>query len=182
MRTFAACACALAVLALTACGSARDVASSAEPHSVEPSDHGTSAPAEPTAPPSVAPTPNGTPPARGLPKIVGEVPHFSSPSRNIACEITQTSVRCDIEVHSYQPPPEPDGCDGMWGTSLQVGDAAAAHVCVTDSKIGAEEVLEYGTSTVLGDFGCTSRRSGMTCLNVRTDHGFKISRAKITVF
>lgn len=119
---------------------------------------------------------------QGLPKIVGEVGAFSSPSRNIGCTVTEDSARCDIGEHSYQPPAEPDGCSGSWGRSLQVRGGASAFVCVTDSVLGVKETLKYGTSTVVGNFGCTSRRSGVTCLNLQTDHGFKISRAKTKFF
>lgn len=175
MRTVAICV--LVVLLTSACGSAANMVASS------PKESGSTTGAQtPSSTPSVAPSPDGKAPDRGIPRIVGEVGAFSSPSHNIGCTVTKSAARCDIEVHSYEAPDEPDGCAGAWGRSLRVGDGRAAFVCVTDSTLGAKHVLEYGTSTVVGNYGCTSRRTGVTCMNLETDHGFKISRADVSVF
>jgi hypothetical protein len=42
--------------------------------------------------------------------------------------------------------------------------------------------LAYGTSTRFGIYTCTSRRSGLTCTNRRTRHGFTVSRQSQKVF
>ena len=43
-------------------------------------------------------------------------------------------------------------------------------------------VLAYGTSRRFGVYTCTSRRSGLTCRNRRTAHGFTVSRESQKVF
>jgi hypothetical protein len=43
-------------------------------------------------------------------------------------------------------------------------------------------VLAYRKSIRRGRFECTSRRNGMRCVNLRTDHGFKLARRKATWF
>jgi len=60
--------------------------------------------------------------------------------------MTRRHARCDIAQYSYDPPPKPNSCDFDWGTRR------------------------------VGKMRCTSKRSGMRCLNRRTDYGFAISR------
>lgn len=43
-------------------------------------------------------------------------------------------------------------------------------------------VLAYGTSRRFGVYSCTSRRSGLTCKNRRSGHGFTVSRESQKVF
>ena len=190
--------CSVVALSLTACGTASDLVT-AEPsgRSAEPS----SEPAEPSptpteteSPPTPAPTTPETSPTKApkkperprkrLPHVVGSIRFFSSPSENIGCVITQTSARCDIREKSYRQPPRPAGCRLDFGRSLEVGvaDRRAQFVCVGDSVLGARRILQYRTSTVVGKFGCTSRRTGMWCYNLETRHGFLISREVVETF
>lgn len=100
---------------------------------------------------------------------------FSSPSHNIGCYVDRAAARCDIRHHSYQAPKKPKSCHLDWGDSLYV--IKRAHwTCHGDTTLGARRVLRYGHSIKVGRFKCTSRRSGMRCRNVRTHHGFKLSR------
>lgn len=191
--------CLVAVLSLSACGTSADLVG-VEPSSkrVDPTtEPPTTAPTEPTTEPTKTPrkTPKTTPtkrptkrpkqpPPKQLPHVVGSIKFFASPSENIGCLITRTSVRCDIKQKSYREPRKPRSCRLDFGKALQVGraDRKAEFACVGDTALGARRILRYHTSTEVGDFGCTSRESGMTCYNLRTRHGFLISREVVDVF
>lgn len=199
MRLRALVPCVVAALTLSACGAASDLVS------VEPADRTgepTAEPTEPSTPPTTAKpsepptqTPETTPtkkpdkgskqrPRKRLPNVVGKVKFFSSPSENIGCLISRTGVRCDIKQKSYRQPPRPNRCQLDFGRSLEVGvgDRRAQFVCVGDTVLGAGKILRYRTSSEVGKFGCTSRKSGMFCYNLETRHGFMISRRVVDVF
>ena len=110
-----------------------------------------------------------------LRNVVGSVKRFSSPSKNIGCQITGDGVRCDINKRRYKPPRKP-ACDLAFGNALSVGDGEPDFVCAGDTVLGASTQLGYGTATRVGDYGCQSRRDGMRCYNLRTGRGFLLSR------
>lgn len=58
----------------------------------------------------------------------------------------------------------------------------ARFVCVSDTVAVGDRVLQYGNSLRVGNKKCTSRRSGMVCRNVRTGHGFRLSRDDVDRF
>jgi len=108
---------------------------------------------------------------------------FSSPSRNIGCSMTTTVVRCDTIKHTYRPTAKPAGCHFAWGPSVQVGTTGKGRFrCVSDTVAGAPKVLAYGKSITVGRFRCTSRSTGMTCVDTRNGHGFTIARASYRLF
>ena len=117
-----------------------------------------------------------------LPNIVGVVRSFSSPTGNIGCYIGEDLARCDIRERTFAAPPKPDGCGLDWGQTLEVGSRIAVFGCVGDTVLGSRRILKYRTTTVVGDFGCTCARTGVTCVNRRTQHGFVISRVVARVF
>jgi len=119
-----------------------------------------------------------------LPNGVGDVSSFVTPSRNIGCLIVPQSVRCDILEHTYGDPRKPADCQGDYGQSIAVGRRGIGQfVCVTDTVVALDTpVLRYGTSTTVGDFGCTSAPTGVTCYNLLTEHGFALSRAAPLLF
>ena len=183
MRSWPAVAAAVALLA--GCGVAADVADSA----------GSAQPADPTAAPPADSAPGPDEPTTGeetgsgssrlrLPNDVGPVPVFLTPSRNIGCAITEDSVRCDILQRSYDLPPRPPDCDGRWGRSIAVGRSGIAEfLCVQDTVVDPDApVLEYGTSTEVGDFGCASSEQNISCYYLEDQHGFELSREAPAVF
>lgn len=181
--------CLVVVASLAACGTAADLARTRaasegrDRTGASPSESGKPGPTE--TPPSKEPSDQpGERPVKQLPHDVGEVTSFSSPSRNIGCLITSSSVRCDIEQKSYQEPQRPASCQLDYGNAIAVAldDSEASFVCAGDTVLGARKVLAYNTSTEVGDFGCTSRETGMTCYNLRTRHGFTVSREYVDLF
>jgi hypothetical protein len=108
---------------------------------------------------------------------------FKSPSHNIGCYLAKSGARCDIRARAWDPPPKPKSCDLDWGNGLEVGRRGFAQwVCAGDTVFGGKRVLGYRKSIRRGRFKCTSRRNGMTCVNLRNDHGFKLARRKATWF
>lgn len=107
--------------------------------------------------------------------------YFSSPSGNIGCALNRRYARCDINKHTYSPPPKPASCNFDWGQSLQV-HKRARFICVSDTVAISDRVLQYGDSLRLGNKKCTSRRSGMVCRNLQTEHGFRLSRDDVDRF
>jgi hypothetical protein len=115
---------------------------------------------------------------------VGALPRFLTPSRNIGCAIGDDQVRCDIVEHVYRAPRKPSDCHGDYGQSIAVTTTGiAAFICVTDTVIDRRSpVLAYGSSTAVGDFGCTSRQSGIRCYYLRSKHGFWLSQEQPVLF
>jgi hypothetical protein len=198
MRVRRLALCLVAVASLAGCGTAADLAGSrATPDdgdqtaSTSPTDsprsEPTKTPTTPITPTAPSTSPTGNPeerPPKQLPHDIGPITYFSSPSRNIGCLITRSSLRCDIRQKSYKEPRRPTSCQLDYGKAIAIGrdDRVASFVCAGDTVLGAKKVLPYHRSTEVGDFGCTSRETGMTCYNLRTRHGFTISREYVDVF
>lgn len=107
---------------------------------------------------------------------------FESPSHNIACVMSASSVRCDISAHTYDAPPRPAACQGAWGDSLSVR-RQSRWTCHGDTVLfETERVLPYGDSARVGRMECTSRRRGVTCQNLATGHGFRLASASVDRF
>ncbi len=183
----------LAALIVASCASAADVKSTGAPvqspaaTSPTTSPHDSETPTEPAAtsePPTTPPTSQETPERLVLPNTVGEISVFLTPSRNIGCQISAGLVRCDILEHTYGDPRKPADCTGDYGQSLAVDTKGIGQfVCVSDTVImRTAPVLQYGSSTSVGDFGCTSRQTGITCYNLLTEHGFELSQASPALF
>ncbi|MBA3263613.1 MAG: hypothetical protein H0T69_14305 [Thermoleophilaceae bacterium] len=102
---------------------------------------------------------------------------FETPSHNIGCAISKSVARCDIRVRAWEPPPKPARCPVDWGNGLTVARRGFAHpVCAGDTVFGGQRVLGYRKSIRRGRFECTSRRDGVRCVNLRSEHGFKLGR------
>jgi hypothetical protein len=113
---------------------------------------------------------------------------FLSPTHNIGCQVASGpdggEARCDIRTHTYQPPDRPSDCDLDWGDSLVVSTTGAGGFsCHGDTAFdpGSAE-LGYGQQIVVGPFRCDSERTGVTCTNVDTGHGFSLRRGDYRLF
>lgn len=103
--------------------------------------------------------------------------YFHSPSGNIGCGISRNGARCDIREHSWRPPPKPRSCREDWGYGLTVGKRHnGSFFCGGDTVLGLGHSLAYGRAVIRGRFKCTSRSDGVRCVNMRSRHGFKLSR------
>ncbi len=107
---------------------------------------------------------------------------FQTPSTNIVCHLTTSSVRCDIARKSWQPPPKPADCKLAWGNGLFL-DERAGLTCAGDTLLGAAtETLAYGQGRQAGDIRCESAATGLTCRSDESGHGFTLAAARYTVF
>jgi hypothetical protein len=100
---------------------------------------------------------------------------FQTPSGQIMCAYFDASnaapqIRCDLLFLNDRAAVITRSGKGR---IVKVTDA------VGDPK---SRKLAYGTSARFGVYTCTSRRSGLTCRNRRSRHGFTVSRQSRTVF
>ena len=117
-----------------------------------------------------------------LPKVGGPMRAFRSPTGNIVCRLDERSARCDIADFSYDPPARPEGCGKGWGGTLLVTGEGSEFTCRVADLAGRSPELKYGRSTVVGDVGCTSATTGVTCVHLDSNHGFTVSRERSGTF
>jgi len=196
--TVVACASLAALTVIVGCASATDVRSEAGttasgPRPAPDSDETTRVA---TRPSESAPSPENTPteaspttpppdrPRKQLPNTVGALPSFQLPSRNIGCVIGKVYVRCDIVDRRYRDPRPPPNCRGDYGSAVGVTRRGIARfLCISDTVIDrSAPVLQYRTSTEVGDFGCTSRLTGVYCYQLVNRHGFRLSQDAPSLF
>jgi hypothetical protein len=112
--------------------------------------------------------------------------YFSSPTGNIGCFLSVDQVHCEIAEYNFELPPEPPSCEFDWVAAFEVGTDADPEPtvggCQSDTVLGAEDVLPYGTATAVESFACLSQQTGMTCWNQITQRGFTIARAGYVLF
>lgn len=165
------CAC-VALWALVACGGS-DAASKASSSSAPTSSASTPPPSTtaPTTTTTFVPALAGT----------GDV-FFLSPSKNIGCSLSETGARCDIGDRTWAPPPKPSSCEVDFGQGVTVvGTSPASLTCAGDTVLVGDDVLDYGHLVTRGDFECRSATTGMSCRNVKTNHGFSLAKEKYTL-
>lgn len=167
-------AAALLALALAAC--------SADP--APPRAAPSSATTRPTAPATGAPAapPTASPTFEVV--VEREFAHFSTPTRNIGCYVSQEAVGCGIYEYSWPLPSKPADCDADWAPGLSIARDGAVEFghCASDTVMGAERILPYGTEVRVSGFRCASEQRGVTCSHDATRHGFFLSRTRYTVF
>jgi hypothetical protein len=160
-----------------------------------PTAAGPSATLAPVAPPAVAPATGALDPGTGatlvdLAPFGADAPRFTTPSRNISCQLTDTSptgdgdARCDVAQSSWPLPPKPADCTGNWGGGVSVSAAEKAQLtCASDTVADPGlQVLAYGRAVSYGGIVCDSRETGVRCVNRATGHGFRVARASYDLF
>jgi len=121
------------------------------------------------------------------PALADDFIYFHSPTGNIHCMLMQgdyNGVRCDMQTLTQSFPVRPRDCDLDWGDAFEIGlnDRKGAVVCHGDTVMTPDSmVLGYGASVSLGDFTCSSEKTGVTCTNARA-HGFTLSKASQKLF
>lgn len=114
---------------------------------------------------------------------VYELSGFVSPTGNVSCMIDADWARCDIIDRDWSPPPRPADCEFDYGQGISLAPGEPAQfVCAGDTAFGADEVLPYGDSITAGVLRCESAKSGITCRDTQTSHGFSISLQAYQLF
>jgi hypothetical protein len=113
------------------------------------------------------------------------VKFFQSPSGNIGCVVGGGIARCDIQEHSWTPPPKPADCiDLDYGNGVEViGGHPGEYTCAGDTVFSpSAPVLDYGDKITKNRFTCLSKTSGMRCSNRNSGHGFFLSKDQVRLF
>src|SRR4051794_14346071 len=93
---------------------------------------------------------------------------FRSPSGNITCVMSTTDgtfAQCELRSMPVKG-----------GFMLPPRGRVRRYDVGGDDLAGRRFVLQYGQSRRLRRYRCTSRERGMTCRNIRSHHGFFLSR------
>ena len=108
---------------------------------------------------------------------------FRSPTGNIGCQMSDSTVRCDVAQRDWAPPPKPAGCDLDWGQGISLdAQGTAAFVCAGDTARDPDApVLGYGQDSEIGGLRCASRQDGVTCRN-SAGRGFFLARDRYRIF
>lgn len=122
--------------------------------------------------------------------LASGVKFFQSPSKNIGCVIARGGhgaggggARCDIREHNWPTPPKPHSCHLDYGNGLEVGAHGKGHfTCAGDTVLGNGPVLPYGDSIKFGGYKCKSNTTSMRCHNLKSRHGFSLSREHAITF
>jgi hypothetical protein len=106
---------------------------------------------------------------------------FALPSGNIACTMSDAGAKCTIASITFTPPADP-ACKGTIGHVFEVG-ADGVHIPCVDGPVpgvapAGTPQLEYGTSSSVGGYTCTSSTNGVRCVEDATGRGFELARAQ----
>jgi hypothetical protein len=147
------------------------------------------------AAPTAAPATGSVDPGTGVTLVDvapfgADGPRFTTPSRNIACRLTDTSptgdgdARCDVAQTTWPLPPKPTDCAGTWGGGASVSGAERAQLtCASDTVADPGlRVLAYRQAVSYGGVVCDSQETGVRCVNRATGHGFRVARASYDLF
>jgi hypothetical protein len=101
---------------------------------------------------------------------------FTSPSGNIACDLSDYAVECSIQTYEFNQP-GPD-CGAGIGADLDSSGYAYLTSCSGYFSVhDGAPTLQYGQSLTYGDYACVSESSAISCLNLTSYSGFSLSRA-----
>lgn len=93
---------------------------------------------------------------------------FRTPSGNIACDVYDGFLRCDIREIQGQIPPPPKDCDLDWGHFFGMGQKGpASRLCAGDTVFAQQPILAYGKTWKYQGFTCRSEAQGLTCRNAQ---------------
>jgi hypothetical protein len=153
----------------------------------------TSAAATPTATPAAtadagAPTPTSVAAQTTAPQGGGgdnkpthrtaNTAYFQIPGGKVGCHVQPTSVRCDVQDATFQPPAKPASCQDGWGTSMYFDKGKKGKfICSGDSLLPAPEVLPFGSTITVNRIKCVSEAPGFAiCYDLDSGHGVALSQ------
>jgi hypothetical protein len=107
---------------------------------------------------------------------------FSSPTGNIGCEVgneTGNSIWCVIVQYDFGQP----GADCQYGAKFELDpDGYAAFLGCYPIHVNPRKYrgLPYGHAITNGYMSCVSNIDAVTCVDLKTDTGFSLSRSAFT--
>jgi hypothetical protein len=106
---------------------------------------------------------------------------FALPSGNIACTMSDAGAKCTIASITFTLPTDA-ACTGTIGHVFEVGADGVRIPCVDGPAPGVAAAgtpqLEYGTSSTVGGYTCSSSTNGVRCVEDATGRGFELARSK----
>lgn len=111
---------------------------------------------------------------------------FQTPTGNSRCSFSHSRsytpfLRCDF-VSDVAPLAKPQGCESEWGFSIGLQPRTRPEPqCVSDAFDTRGSVLQYGETWSEGGIACTSRPTGLRCVNT-VGHGFNLTRQRQDLF
>lgn len=86
---------------------------------------------------------------------------FQTPSSNIICKATSTSMKCDVKSEDI------GATVGLYGQTRWTSSRPQLDY--------GDHTLRYGQTVRLGSFACTSTTKGLRCWSRRSGNGFFLS-------
>lgn len=108
----------------------------------------------------------------------GDTVAFTSPTGNIACEMSAAGVLCTIGSFTYAPP-QVTGCEGETGHVVGLDAEGFGFRCEDDGvpQVERGSALPYGSTASAGGYRCASGTDGVTCTDA-AGVGFRLARAQ----
>ena len=131
-----------------------------------------------TTPLTAAPTPPALPSTEVV-VPAGFAGGFHTPSWGLDCGVDDRHVECLVnEPTAWKAPPYGKKCDldHAREVGLVVGHAGRSFTACRSDAFGSRRTLRYGQSLRVGDVRCSSQRTGLTCEDLASGHGFFVSR------
>ncbi|GEA88444.1 DUF6636 domain-containing protein [Cellulomonas cellasea] len=107
---------------------------------------------------------------------------FASPTGNISCAMADDGVTCSIASITFAPPGAEACAAGTLGHTVVAGADGVELPCLDGPvpAVAADDVprLEYGATSTVGGWTCTSATNGVTCVD-ESGTGFRLARAEL---
>jgi hypothetical protein len=104
---------------------------------------------------------------------------FRTPSGFSTCVMHKADVTCIANIKTENIPPKPTECTYDWGGVFSINTRGkvswACYSGSIDFDFNKYTILKYGSSLSMNGITCTSRKTGLTCIN-RDNRGWVISR------
>lgn len=133
--------------------------------------------------PSPSPSESASPVLAPIPEGALVLPEFASPSGNLQCRMDEQDVLCGV-VQADWTPPGVDRCETA-ARAVVLSETGVSAECAGAAPVapdGGLAVLEYGRTSAVGTWLCTSSERGMECTSRADGTGFTIARATFTSY
>lgn len=116
------------------------------------------------------------------PSAIASPSGFKTPSGNIACEVYEGILRCDLKTNNAKVPAAPADCELDWGNMFVLkAKGKGQYLCAGDTVFGKQAILAYGKTWKYKGFICSSATTGLTCKN-KTHQGWVLNKLTQKLF